>query len=101
MNRLALVAAAAFALTGCHDFRDDLLIVCDAPDKIKGKVPDDAKTPVKLSAMGQYMWEHVKTKDGKALVEYLSEASRTERSRVLRELSSQYGVPSCHMAEVN
>ncbi len=99
MKRLALVAAAAFTLTGCHDFRDDLMIICDSVDKIK--VPPDAKSAVKLAAAGEYMWENTKTKDGKALITYLSGLNRTERSKVLRNLSTQYGVASCHLADLN
>jgi hypothetical protein len=100
MKRLALVAACAIVFTGCHDFRDDLLIICDSPHKIP-HVPADAKMAVRLQAMGEYMWENVKTKDGKALVMHLSNANRTARSKVLRDLSMQYGVPACYLAEVN
>lgn len=98
-RRFALVAAAALALTGCHDFRDDLIIICDSPKKIE--VPADAKTAVKLQAIGQYCWEHVKTKEGTALVNFLSEADRTKRSKVLRDLALQYGVPTCYLADFN
>lgn len=98
-RRLALVAAAALALTGCHDFRDDLIIICDSPRKIQ--VPPDAKTAVKLQAIGEYCWEHVKTKDGTALVTFLASADRTKRSKTLRDLSMQYGVPTCYLADFN
>jgi hypothetical protein len=99
MKRLTLVALCALGLTGCHDFKDDLLIICDAPDKIP-QVPADAKTPVKLQAMGEYMWANVKTKDGQALVDFLASASRQQRSKVLRDLAMQNGIPACHMADL-
>jgi hypothetical protein len=99
MTRLALVVACALALTGCHDFRDDLLIICDSPDKVKDKFPENAKSAAKLAIIGEYIWEEVKTKDGKALIIFLSTADRTKRGKVLRDLSQQYGIPACRFAE--
>ena len=100
MKRLLLVALCASSLTGCRDFRDDLIVICDAPDNIKDRVAADAKAKDKLQAMGEYMWENVKTKDGQALVDFLSKAGRTERSKVLRDQAAQFGVVSCHMADL-
>lgn len=99
MKRLLLVAAAALSLTGCHDFRDDLIIICDSPDKVN--VPADAKTAVKLSAIGVYLDEKVKTKDGRALLEFLADANRSVRSKTLRNLAAQYEVVTCHLADMN
>jgi hypothetical protein len=100
MKRLILVAFCASALTACHDFRDDLIIICDAPDKIKDRVAENAKAKDKLQAMGEYMWENVKTKDGQALVDFLATADRAQRSKVLRDQAMQYNVVSCHMADL-
>jgi len=99
MKRASLIAAAALALTGCHSFRDDLITICDAPDKIN--VPPDAKTGARLAAIGAYLEANVKTKEGRELMYAIGGANRAQRSKVLRGLAVKYNIMTCHLADTN
>ena len=99
MRRPVLLAAAALMFVGCHNFRDDLIIICDSPDKVE--VPADAKTPAKLAAIGAYLEANVKTKEGRELMYALGSSNRTQRSKVLRSLATKHGIMTCHLADTN
>ncbi|MBL8954804.1 MAG: hypothetical protein JNK82_28765 [Myxococcaceae bacterium] len=99
MRRRVLIVAAALTLTGCHNFRDDLIIICDAPDKID--VPADAKPAARLQAIGAYLDANVKTKEGRELMYAVGGANRSQRSKVLRGLATKYGIMTCHLADTN
>lgn len=99
MKRPCLIVAAALTLTGCHNFRDDLIIICDAPDKIS--VPADAKPAARLAALGAYLEANVKTKEGRELMYAVGSANRAQRSKVLRGLTVKYNIMTCHLADTN
>jgi hypothetical protein len=99
MKRPALILAAALTLTGCRSFRDDLIVICDSPDKIN--LPADASPLARLTAIGQYLDANVRTKEGRDLMYSLASANRSKRSKILRELTVEYGVMTCHLAETN
>lgn len=99
MRRPTLLVAAALALAGCHSFRDDLITICDAPDKIS--VPADAKPGARLAALGAYLDANVKTKEGRELMYAVGSANRAQRSKVLRGLTVKYNIMTCHLADTN
>ena len=98
MKRLLLVLCLAAPLAGCHEFKDDVLLICDSPDHVK--FPENAKNPQKLQLIGVYLYDNVSTKEGKMFVDYLALVGRAERSKTLRKIAMKEGITICHLADM-
>ena len=97
MNRAHLIALATLGLWGCTSFRDDVVTICDSPDRIG----DAAKSPgERMQLMGRYAEEHVKSKEGKAFLLNFASLGRGARNKLLRAQASKLDINPCHLADI-
>ena len=98
MNRILLVAAAGLSLCACTSFKDDVVTICDAPDKIGDTT--NMKPSQRMELMGQYCSENVKSKEGKDFLWVLSSSGRGARNKMLRVQAARFGINPCHLADI-
>lgn len=97
MSRNHLIVLAAVGLCGCTSFRDDVLTICDSPDRIG----DTAKTPgERMQLMGAYAEQNVKSKEGKAFLATFANLGRGARNQLLRKQAAKMDINPCHLADI-
>jgi len=99
MNRtLAVALAASCLLSACTSYRDDVATICDAPDKIGDT--SKMKPSEKMTLMGKYCEENVKSEKGKELLWSLAASPRGVRNKIIRSEAAKVGINPCHLADV-
>ena len=96
MNRTLLLAV--LLLVSCKSYKDDVGTICDAPDKIGDT--SKMRPSEKMSLMGKYCEENVKSDKGKELLWSLAAAPRGARNKIIRTEAAKVGINPCHLADV-
>ena len=97
MNRTLLLAIGFACLTACTSYRDDVMTICDAPDKIGDTT--NMKPTEKMAKMGQWCVDNVSSKKGKDLLELMTSMGRGGRNKLLRQEAGRLGINPCHLAD--
>lgn len=98
MNRTRLVGLTALCLlASCTSYRDDVATICDAPDKIGDT--SKMKPGERMSRMGKYCEENVKSDKGKELLWQLASSTRSARNKIIRTEAAKVGINPCHLAD--
>ena len=98
MNRTFLFALTLAALGGCTSYRDDVMTICDAPDKIGDS--SNMKPSEKMAKMGQWCVDNVSSKGGKELLELMTSMGRGSRNKLLRQEAGRLNINPCHLADI-
>lgn len=91
------VLAASLTATACQSHDTALLAVCEAPRNCTAC--KDASPPERSQLIAQYVEQHVRNDDVKALFSSLGSMSPTDRVAALRAAAEADGLAGCMLAD--